>query len=172
MSLQEQALLDRAPETGATLLENIPRLRQVAQFVRYQAKGYDGSGRPADSLAGEDLPLGARILKVLNDFTNLEMRRKNREVALEEIALHREHYDSRVLTALYALFGTPAAAAVERACTVEELEEGMILVRNISTHGGRTVLLSGLRLGAAHLVLLRDLVSLLNLQEPVYVRQD
>lgn len=127
-----------------------------------------------DPLAGEDIPLGARILRVVQDFTNLELRRKNRQVALEELALHRQQYDGEVLAALYALFGTPAAAttAVERACTVEDLEEGMVLSRNVATHGGRVVLFAGLSLGAAHLVLLRDLVVLLDLQEPVYVRQD
>ena len=174
LSVPERAVLDRVPETGAQLLENIPRLEQVARFVRYQAKGYDGSGHPADPVAGEDIPLGARILRVLDDFTSLEQRRRNRKVALEELALHRDRYDSRVLVALYTLFGTPASAAAgpERACAVEALEEDMVLSRDVATRGGRTVLLAGLRLGAAHLVLLRDLVTLLDLQEPVYVHHD
>jgi response regulator RpfG family c-di-GMP phosphodiesterase len=173
LSPQERSLLDRVPETGAQLLERIPRLRQVALFVRYHAKSFDGSGYPADGLAGEDLPLGARILRVLDDFTHLELRRRNRQVALEELALHPEAYDPRVLAALYARYGTPAAAVAvqERACAVEDLEEDMVLARNVATRGGRTVLVAGLQLGAAHLVLLRDLVDLLDLQEPLYVRQ-
>jgi len=169
---RERALLERVPETGAQLLENIPRLDRAAQFVRYHAKGYDGSGFPDDPVAAEALPLGARILKVLNDFTILEGRRQSRRVALEELALHPCRYDPRVLEALYAQYGTPVAATREVACPVEDLEEGMVLARDVVTQGGRPVLLAGLRLGAAHLLLLRDLVEVLDLREPVRVSHD
>jgi response regulator RpfG family c-di-GMP phosphodiesterase len=172
LDLRERGLLDRVPETGAKLLMNIPRLRQVSQIVRYHAKGYDGSGFPEDAVRGETIPLGARILKVLNDFTSLELKRKSRKVALEEMALHRDHYDGHVLETLYAQFGTPAAAAAadhEATCAVEELREGMVLARDILTRSGRPVLMAGLKLGAAHLVLLRDLVDILDLLEPIQV---
>jgi response regulator RpfG family c-di-GMP phosphodiesterase len=173
LDLRERALVDQVPETGAHLLENIPRLHDVARMVRYHAKGYDGSGHPADGVAAEGLPMGARILKALNDFTNLEQVRRSRKVALEELALHSAHYDPRVLEALYAQFGTPAAAVTaDRACPVEELREGMILARDIHTRSGRPVLMAGLKLGAAHLVLLRDVVEILDIREPVYVNHD
>lgn len=173
LDLRERALVDRVPETGAQLLANIPRLQEVARMVRYHAKGYDGSGNPADGAAAEGLPMGARILKALNDFTRLEQVRRSRKVALEELALHRTQYDPRVLEALYAQFGTPAAAATaDRACPVEDLREGMILARDIHTRSGRPVLMAGLKLGAAHLVLLRDVVEILDIREPVYVNHD
>ena len=170
LDLRERSLLDRVPETGAQLLRNIPRLRLVSEFVRYKAMGYDGSGCPADGALGEAVPMGARILKVLNDFTDLELKRQSRKVALEELALHAARYDPRVLAALYAQFGTPAAGAdPERACPVEALQEGMVLARTIRTRGGRTVLVAGLKLGAAHLLLLRDLAEILDILEPVQV---
>jgi hypothetical protein len=55
---------------------------------------------------------------------------------------------------------------------VEELQEGMILARNILTRSGRPVLMAGLKLGAAHLVLLRDVVDILDIQEPVHVSHE
>lgn len=172
LDLRERALLDRVPENGAQLLGSIPRLGPMAGIIRYHAKGWDGSGCPADGVVGEDIPMGARILKVLNDFTSLELKRRSRQVALEEMALHRGQYDGRVLEALYAEFGTPAAAVSDRTCPVEELREGMILTRNVLTRGGRPVLMAGLRLGAAHLLLLRDLVEILDIKEPVHVSHD
>jgi len=95
-----QAQLERVPEVGARLLEPIPRMGQVARIIRYQAKGYDGSGLPADEVAGEELPLGARILKAVGDFTVLEVRRLSRSVALEELRLRPKAYDPKVLEAL------------------------------------------------------------------------
>jgi response regulator RpfG family c-di-GMP phosphodiesterase len=175
LDLRERTLLDRVPETGAQLLANIPRLGEVARMVRYHAKGYDGSGCPADAVQGEALPMGARILKAVNDFTSLELKRLSRKVALEEMALHSTRYDRRVLDALYAHFGTPAAASgtpSELPCPVEELREGLVLARDIQTRTGRVVLMAGLRLGAAHLVLLRDVAEILDIRQPVYVHND
>jgi response regulator RpfG family c-di-GMP phosphodiesterase len=175
LDLRERALLERVPETGAKLLMNIPRLRQVSRIILYHAKGYDGSGHPVDGVGGEDLPPGARMLKVLNDFTALELARRSRQVALEEMALNHGQYDPRILEALFAQFGAPASLAgspSERACAVRELEEGMVLARTILTQSGRPVLMAGLKLGAAHLVLLRDVTEILDVQEPAYVNQD
>src|ERR1039458_7436990 len=64
----EQDILARVPKTGADLLANIPRLESVARIVLYQQKHYDGSGFPVNFVRGEDIPIGARILKVLIDL--------------------------------------------------------------------------------------------------------
>jgi response regulator RpfG family c-di-GMP phosphodiesterase len=175
LNFVERSLLDRVPETGAQLLENIPRLERVAQFVRYHAKGYDGSGHPDDGLAGDELPMGARILKAVNDFTQMESRRKNRHVVLGEMALHRSQYDEQVLDALDRLFGAQAASSApgrERACKVEELEEGMVLTHDVLTQAGRPILVAGLKLGLAHLLMLRDVSRILDVQLPVHVVQN
>ena len=152
---REQAQVERIPETGARLLRKIPRLEEVARIILYHEKSYDGRGFPADDVQGEALPMGARILKALNDFTNLERQRQSREVALGELVLNSSRYDGRVLKALFALF-PPAHAplpASEKACKVADLREGMVLARSVLIANGRPVLLGGLKLGAAHLEL-------------------
>jgi response regulator RpfG family c-di-GMP phosphodiesterase len=169
---QEQALLDGVPETGSRLLRAIPRLEGVASIIHYHAKGFDGSGWPREDIRGEALPMGARILKALIDFTSLEQRRQSRAVALEELAMHPWLYDPAVLEALTAQFGVPPRPEPERLCAVGQLEEGMVLARSVLTHNGRPVLLAGLRLGPAHLELLRSAAELLDLQEPILVLND
>lgn len=174
LEAREQALLEQVPETGARLLQNIPRLDKVAQILRYHTKGFDGTGFPHDGLRGADLPMGARILKALTDFTDLEQQRRSRAVALAELSLHAERYDSQVLQALEAQFrvAVAPAPAPESLCPVAELKEGMTLARSILTSTGRPVLLSGLRLGAAHLELLRVVAEMLDLQEPIHILND
>lgn len=171
---KEQLLLDRSPEAGARLLQCIPRMEAVAEIIRYQAKGFDGSGLPADETAGEQLPLGARILKALMDFNRIELARRSRAVALEELALHRGRYDPRVLEALFQEFGAPStpSSGSERALAVAHLETGMVLRQDIRTDQGRLVLMAGLRLGPGHLEMLQNLAELLGLQEPVFVQED
>jgi len=45
------------------MLENSQGLRHLAPFVRHHHERWDGQGYP-DGLAGEDIPLEARILNV------------------------------------------------------------------------------------------------------------
>ncbi len=163
------ALLAAMPEVGARLLEPIPRMAGVARMIRYQAKGYDGSGLPADEVRGEAIPLGARILKVLWDFSELEEARKSRTVALEELRLRPKAYDPKVLAALAESLADRRPVAVARSLRLKELQTGMILAAAIHTSEGGLVLPTGLRLGAGHLELLASLARLVELQEPVAI---
>ena len=96
--------LARAVGRAADLVQPIPRLEAVALIIRHLGRGFDGTGSPEGSLAGEDLPLGSRILRTLLDFNAVEARVKSREVALEHLRLQGERYDPQVLAALAGIF--------------------------------------------------------------------
>ena len=164
-----ETLLAAMPEVGARLLQPIPRLEGVAQMIRYQAKGYDGSGLPDDDLQGEALPMGARILKVLWDFSELEYSRKSRMVALEEMKLRPKAYDPKVLEALAESLSPRLPATDGRGLKLRDLRAGMVLASDIRTGAGGLVLPMGLRLGPGHLELLASLARLTDLQEPVSI---
>lgn len=164
-----ETLLAAMPEVGARLLQPIPRLEGVAQMIRYQAKGYDGSGLPDDDLQGEALPMGARILKALWDFSELEHTRKSRQVALEEMRLHPKPYDPKVLEVLAESLSPRPPVTDERGLKLRDLRAGMVLASDIRTGAGGLVLPTGLRLGPGHLELLSSLSRLLDIQEPVSI---
>jgi len=164
-----EALLATVPEVGARLIQSIPRLEGVARIMRYQAKGYDGSGVPGDDLQGDSIPLGSRILRVLWDFSELEESRQSRAVAMEEMRLRPKAYDPRVLEAFseQIALGPPVPAA--RHLRLRDLRAGMILASDIQTRDGELVLPTGLRLGLGHMELLSSLIRLMDLQESVSV---
>ena len=162
-------LLAAVPELGARLLQPIPRLEGVAHIIRYQAKGYDGSGTPADGVQGELLPLGSRILKVLWDFSELDSSRRSHAVTLEEMRLRPKPYDPRVLEALGDLFEFAPPTPLAHSLRLRDLRAGMILASDIQTEDGGLVLPTGLRLGPGHLELLASLASLMELREPVSI---
>lgn len=163
------ALLATLPEVGARLLQPIPRLEGVAQMIRYQAKGFDGTGLPDDELQGEAIPLGSRILKVLWDFSELEDLRKSQPVALEELRLHPKAYDPKVLSALGALIASSRPTPAAQDSRVRDLHVGMVLAANLLTEAGALILPRGLRLGPGHLELIRNLARVVDLQQPVSV---
>jgi len=167
---EAQAILARVPEIGARLIQAIPRMDSVAEIIRFQARGFDGSGTPEQGPEGTGIPLGARILRAVWDFTALEASRRNRAVALEELRLHEKRYDPAVLVALEACFGHGSGPApAPRMVPLRALGPGMILAADLLTSSGQLILGQGLRLGAGHVELIQNLQGLLELpdQTPV-----
>ena len=66
LSKDERDVLARVPEASKALLSNIPRMEYVSEIVLFQDKAYDGTGIPEKSPGGEEIPVGARLLKILN----------------------------------------------------------------------------------------------------------
>jgi diguanylate cyclase (GGDEF)-like protein len=58
---EERALVREHSLIGERMLRSLPLLREAAPIVRHEHERYDGSGYP-DGLAGEAIPLTARIL--------------------------------------------------------------------------------------------------------------
>jgi len=64
---KEWSLMYEHSRKGADILEDIPFLKDARDIVLYHHERYDGKGYP-ERLAGEDIPLGARIVAVANAF--------------------------------------------------------------------------------------------------------
>jgi response regulator RpfG family c-di-GMP phosphodiesterase len=100
LSADERKMVARLPEVAVELLGPIPRLGPVREILRYQQKGFDGGGSPADDLAGKELPLGARILRVVLDQQSLEARGLDAETVRDTLRSRAKSYDPEVLEAL------------------------------------------------------------------------
>ena len=64
---EEWAVVRQHPVIGAQILAPVPKLAVAAGIVRHHHEWYDGRGYP-DGLAGEDIPLGGRILAVVDAY--------------------------------------------------------------------------------------------------------
>ena len=167
-------MLVRVPEIGAKLLANIPRLESAAKIVLYQNKNYDGSGFPVDAVAGDDIPVGSRILKVLSDLAQLESARVPRFKALEQMQSRAGFYDPRVLDAAFASFDvyleSPSSAkASGRAITLKELIAGQILTTNLETKDGLLIYPTGTKVTPMVLEKLRNFAKVSGIKEPIRV---
>jgi putative nucleotidyltransferase with HDIG domain len=74
------------PVVGADILERIRFPYPVTPIVRSHHESWDGSGYP-DGLRGEEIPIGARILKVVDCFDALSSDRPYRRAMSPEEAL-------------------------------------------------------------------------------------
>jgi hypothetical protein len=87
----EWVLMKAHPRIGADLLAHVPDLKQIAPIVLAHHERYDGTGYPT-GLAGNDIPLAAQIIAVVDAYhamTEPRPYRKGRppEAAIAELRL-------------------------------------------------------------------------------------
>jgi response regulator RpfG family c-di-GMP phosphodiesterase len=174
VSEAEQQILDRVPETGFALLENIPRLHVVANIVRYQDKNYDGSGLPNDNLGGEEIPYGARIVKVLKDLIEKEAAGLSRTEAIACLDTRTGNYDPKILQncATSLKFHATSEQMAEQVSTIliAELTNKHVLVSPLVTKEGMLVAPSGTEISNLILERIRNFSTLHDLVEPIHVK--
>jgi response regulator RpfG family c-di-GMP phosphodiesterase len=176
LSAGEKDIFNDIPAVGSSLLAQIPRLEGVARIVLYQNKNFDGGGFPEDTVAGEAIPLGARMLRLLVDLARLESGGAARPAALEQLRARSGLYDPRLLQALeqstraaaspLADIG-PAAAAVAFA----DLRVGHVLRGNLETKDNMLLVTAGNRITPMLMHRLRNFSSLYGIHEPIYIEE-
>ncbi|HEX6972071.1 MAG TPA: HD-GYP domain-containing protein, partial [Limnochordia bacterium] len=83
---EEKAVLDEHPVIGARILSPIARLKPLLGAIRHHHEWYDGSGYP-DGLAGEQIPIEARVLAVADTFDAITSDRVYRKARSPAVAL-------------------------------------------------------------------------------------
>ena len=171
----EKDIVSRVPEFGARLIENIPRLSPVAAIVRYQKKHFDGSGFPADSLSGDEIPIGARIVRVLSDLIELEEESFSRPAAFQKMRERAGRYDPKVLTAVSCWCDVaPATVAGEeqgppQTLEIEELRVGYALAQDLRTTEGVLILAANTKLTAMLVTKLQNFRTLSTIDNTLLV---
>ncbi|WP_330474259.1 HD-GYP domain-containing protein [Terrabacter sp. C0L_2] len=70
LSVSERRIIDRHCVMGARMIEGIDFLEDARSGIRHQHERYDGGGRP-DGVAGQEIPIAARILAVTSRVEEL-----------------------------------------------------------------------------------------------------
>ena len=89
LSSDEWALMQRHAEEGARIIDRLGFLDDAVPAIRHHHERWDGAGYP-DGLAGEEIPLGARIIHVADALDSMLTNRIYRTArpaadALEEL---------------------------------------------------------------------------------------
>ena len=169
---EERQMTRRLPEIGRGLLSNIPRLERVAEIVYYQQKHFDGTGFPADDVAGEDIPLESRILKILVDLEAAQARGVVRTDALQHMADLQGVYDPVILQLVPIALGTAESASAGSELVevmLNGLQPGHILVSDIETVDGKLLFAAGHRITLPVKERLLNYHQITRIREPVQV---
>ena len=153
------------PVIGQTAVATIVSMHHAGLLIRHHHERHDGAGFP-DGLAGDDIPLGARIIAAadfldhrVRDFegdSGLELSLKN----LKDLAGSR--FDPAVVPHVAAVAREvyaeilPHAGFVERELPAERLRSGMVLARDVVAPSGLLLLRKGVKLDAESIETLRN----------------
>lgn len=135
----EIAMYKNHPVIACDMLKKIPRLEEIADIIKYQDKYYDGTGYPEDSIAGQQIPEGARILKIAIDFDILINSVNNDEHAIKELQKRRGWYDEKLL--LNFIENVAKSKEIKKkyeltTVAIPELKEGMYLAEDVMSKNG------------------------------------
>ncbi len=119
MQIEETRYIRRHAQLGEQILRQEGFSDNICNMVLYHHENYDGSGYPFN-LQGEEIPLGARILRVCDVFAALISDRPYRKAfdintAIRLLIDEVKNFDMRVFLAFQSV--------IHNQSTVEELEE-------------------------------------------------
>jgi len=81
---EERDTIRKHPEYGWAVLRVVPGFERVSLFVLHHHEAFDGSGYPA-GLKGDEIPVGSRIVSVMDSFdAMISSRPYRRGLSLEE----------------------------------------------------------------------------------------
>ena len=87
---EERTLIELHPRIGFRLVEQVPALRPIADAILHHHERYDGDGYP-EGLAGDSIPLEARIICVADSFSAMTAERPYRgRMSLDEACAELE----------------------------------------------------------------------------------
>ena len=116
LSSDEWAFMRTHTVLGERILAAAPALREEAALVRSSHERWDGQGYP-DQRAGEDIPLGSRIIFVCDALDAMTSPRVYRETCTQEQAVTElrrcagTQFDPAVVDALCAALRRPLPKA-------------------------------------------------------------
>lgn len=89
---EERRLMQSHPRIGCQILDRLVIFKNISPMVLHHHERFDGHGYP-EGLAGEEIPLGSRIIAVADSFDAITSDRPYRKAlsqdeGFREIALH------------------------------------------------------------------------------------
>ena len=89
---EEYAVIKKHPEYGWAVLRAVPGFERVSLFVLHHHEAFDGKGYPA-GLKGDEIPIGSRIVSVMDSFDAMVSSRPYRRGMPLEEAIRRLEAD-------------------------------------------------------------------------------
>jgi len=186
---KEMQMIESIPRISAQLVKNLPRLENIANTIEHQNDSFIPRFKSSEN-SGERIPVHARILKIVLDYHRFLTTMDSPKQAVEAMKKHSLEYDPR----MFNIFQTKVLGlspsrdeSIERLpersktgklslgskmIDIEDLQPGMILLRDIFDRNGRLVVAKDTLITDVLLYRLINFHRSQSILDPVLVRAD
>ncbi|SJL83984.1 Hydrogenase transcriptional regulatory protein hupR1 [Vibrio palustris] len=134
---------------GAEIVGRIQRFAPLMSVIKHQDENFNGTGGPSH-LKGEDIPMGSRIIRVVKNFDYFVAaeNNRNRMTATSARRFLSDYsgtlYDPKVVkTFIDVMSNVQQTDGLERCVSVNEVQVGTIVKRDVYLSNGRLMLTAG-----------------------------
>ena len=163
---------------GEAALMPLDDLKDVPKIIRSHHERFDGQGFP-DGLEGLNIPYGARILSVVNDFDGLQIGTlSEKKMTTDEakallVQSRGKRYDPQVVDAFIELLGGMAHEIInEKLVPYPDLKVGMVLSRDLLSREGVLLLSADFVLDVSVIKQIHEYAHRENHAIAIYIRTD
>lgn len=136
LTYSESVMAERLPRVASDVIASIPRMEEVREILLHQNANFDGKGGAPRTPKGRDLPLGARILKLVLDFDLLESQGLTRRVAVDTLRGREGLYDPELLDRLVEVCGLAEHQQKVLELELSAVRPGMTFAEDVQTTTG------------------------------------
>lgn len=138
----EQAQVDHLPDITGRILHSIPRLDALRDALRLATVRFDGLGTPALP-RGHALPMGARILRIVESFDTLESLGHSPEDTMRIMHGERGSFDPALLRAFEETTSYLGAGMETTELRLADVTIGMVFAEHVRTSTGVVLIARG-----------------------------
>ncbi len=169
-------LLITHPMIGAEILGKVKRFASLTDNILHQNENIDGTGSPAH-LSGDNIPVGARIIRIVKDFDFLIAGKTNakRMSITNAYAWMKERadvwYDRKILKTFIDLLGNREAVdgEMEFSIGVEALKPGDKLLEDLILNNGNVMLKAGQEINSVMITKLKEYERRHNIKVTLFI---
>ena len=140
LEADEMAIVHQHPVFAEKILSKLSILKDVLPMIRYHHEAFDGSGYP-EGLKGMDIPVGARILAIVDSYVTLTSERPHRKASEPKAAIRElqqgagTKYDRELLNRFVVHIKASGIMANNKKMVVKSLPEIVADVLEQFSHG-------------------------------------
>ncbi len=164
---EENKIFRNHPELGYSLISQIPRLKQIAENIKYQFTPYTVLREKFKD--PKKIPFTALILKTLNDYFELLAKEMSESEALREMEKSIDLYEPTILGALEAEISGVEKDRTIRLIKLSELKPGMMLAKDLRDVNNFLLLPKGTVINSITLSKILNYAKMTKLREPIEI---
>lgn len=162
---EEKELFRAHPKLAYDLLDEVPRLENVALMVRDQFKHFEEFQIEEDPRVA----LGSQILRAVTDFDKLVHRGMSEREATDRMEKEATIYNPAVVKQLKALKSVASSVGEVLMVKIDELHTKMTLLQDVVAEGGMLLVPKGHEVTLSTIARLRGFARSVGVKEPIKV---